>query len=158
MNNSDKETSVLDLYKMLLEVAFISQFTSNAMTLDRVPIVDFLWLSVDITGLPSCGFYISQLVRFARCCSIAFLISILKIFKTIQNYWRSVTDITNFEKHFEVSLDHTRPELLSNGSISFQEYACMFQQEFFARYSTIIWSTNKGESNSQRIPSRRARK
>ena len=100
------------------------------MTLDRVPIVDFLWLSVDITGLPSCGFYISQLVRFARCCSIAFLISILKIFKTIQNYWRSVTDITNFEKHFEVSLDHTRPELLSNGSISFQEYACMFQQEF----------------------------
>ena len=42
----------------------------------------------------SYGIYISQLVRFARCCT-----SILKMLKSLQNYWQRITDITNFEKH-----------------------------------------------------------
>ena len=33
------------------------------------PIVDFPWLSGDVPRLPSYGIYISQLVRFARCCA-----------------------------------------------------------------------------------------
>ena len=33
------------------------------------PIVDFPWLSGDVPRLPSYGVYISQLVRFARCCT-----------------------------------------------------------------------------------------
>ena len=37
---------------------------------------------------------------------LAFLISILKIFKSLQKYWFRVTDITNFEKHLESSSGH----------------------------------------------------
>ena len=33
------------------------------------PIVNFPWLSGDVPRLPSYGVYISQLVRFARCCT-----------------------------------------------------------------------------------------
>ena len=36
------------------------------------PIVNFPWLSGDVPRLPSYGIYISQLVRFARCCSSVF--------------------------------------------------------------------------------------
>ena len=38
---------------------------------------------------------------------LAFWISILKISKLLQNYLHRVTDITNFEKHLESSLDQT---------------------------------------------------
>ena len=37
------------------------------------PIVNFPWLSGDVPRLPSYGIYISQLVRFARCCTSVFL-------------------------------------------------------------------------------------
>ena len=70
------------------------------------PIVNFPWLSGDVPRLPSYGIYISQLVRFARCCT-----SVLdfnsKISKLLQNCWHRVIDITSFEKHLESSLDHT---------------------------------------------------
>ena len=33
------------------------------------PVVNFPWLSGDVPRLPSYGIYISQLVRFARCCT-----------------------------------------------------------------------------------------
>ena len=33
------------------------------------PIVNFPWLSGDVPRLPSYGICISQLVRFARCCT-----------------------------------------------------------------------------------------
>ena len=36
------------------------------------PIVNFPWLNGDVPRLPSNGIYISQLVRFARCCTNAF--------------------------------------------------------------------------------------
>ena len=34
-----------------------------------IPIVNFQWLSGDVPRLQSYGIYISQLVRFARCCT-----------------------------------------------------------------------------------------
>ena len=49
-----------------------------------------------------------------------FLISFLKILKSIQNYWHRVTDITSFGKRLESSLGHTQNFLF--GAISFQEY------------------------------------
>ena len=70
-----------------------------------VPIVNFPWLSGDVPRLPSYGIYISQLVRFARCCTSVFD---LKIFKSLQNYWHRVTDITSFGKRLESSLGHTQ--------------------------------------------------
>ena len=36
------------------------------------PIVNFTWLNGDVPRLPSYGIYISQLVRFARCCTSVF--------------------------------------------------------------------------------------
>ena len=36
------------------------------------PIVNFPWLNGDVPRLPSYGMYISQLVRFARCCISVF--------------------------------------------------------------------------------------
>ena len=36
------------------------------------PIVNFPWLSGDVPRLPSYGIYISQLVRYARCCTSVF--------------------------------------------------------------------------------------
>ena len=54
-----------------------------------------------------------------------FLISILKIFKSLQHYWHRVTDITSFGKHLKSYLGHTMtfcPNLLQYRAISFQEY------------------------------------
>ena len=83
-NTSDKETSFLDLN--------IKVIGSNIHTnvYDKrddfgFPIVNFPWLSGDVPRLPSYRIYISQLVRFARCL-LAFSISILKIFKSLQNF------------------------------------------------------------------------
>ena len=104
-NTSDKETSFLDLN---IKVIGSDIHTSVYDKRDdfRFPIVNFPWLSGDVPRLPSYGIYISQLFRFARCW-LAFWISILKISKLLQNYLHRVSDITNFEKHLESSLDHT---------------------------------------------------
>ena len=70
-NASDKETPFLDLN--------IKIFGSDIHTsvYDKrddfgFPIVNFPWLSGDVPRLPSYGIYISQLVRFARCCTSVF--------------------------------------------------------------------------------------
>ena len=73
----------------------------------HIPVVNFPWLSGDVPRLPSYGIHISQLVRFARCCTSVFFISIIKIFKSLQNYWHRVTDITSFGQHLESSFVHT---------------------------------------------------
>ena len=63
-------------------------------------------LSGDVPRFQSYGIYISQLVRFARCCTSVWM-SILKISKLLLNCWYRVIDIISFEKHLESSLDHT---------------------------------------------------
>ena len=87
------------------------------------PIVNFPWLSGDVPRLPSYGIYISQLVRFARCCT-SVLISVLKIFKSLQKLlthgYRYLKLRKTFGKFFR-----SYSELLSKfGAISFQEYVC----------------------------------
>ena len=83
-NTSDTETSFLDLN---IKVFGSNIHTSVYYKRDDFgfPIVNFIWLSGDVARLPSYGIYISQLVRFARCCT-----SVLdfhsKIFKSLQNY------------------------------------------------------------------------
>ena len=68
---SDKETSFLDLD---IKVIGNDIHTSVYDKLDDFgfPIVNFPWLSGDVPGLPSYSIYISQLVRFARCCTSVF--------------------------------------------------------------------------------------
>ena len=67
-NTSDKETSFLDL-----NIKVISSDIHTSVYDERddfeFPIVNFPWLSGDVPRLLSYGIYISQLVRFARCCT-----------------------------------------------------------------------------------------
>ena len=68
-NTSDKETSFLDL-----NIKVIGSDINTSVYDKRdgfgFPIDNFPWLSGDVPGLPSYVIYISQLVRFARCCTI----------------------------------------------------------------------------------------
>ena len=111
------------------------------------PIVNFPWLSGDVPTLPSYGIHISQLVRFARCCT-SVLISILKIFKSLQNFWHRVTDITSFEKRLGSSLGHTLnfcPNLVKD------RFRIMYHKESLTLSSTVILSTNFEGSKAKRI-------
>ena len=85
------------------------------------PIGNFPWLSGDVPRLQSYGICISQLVRFAKCCTSVFHF-ILKIFKSLQNYWYRVTDITSFGKCLESSLGHTLNFCPNLVQYRFQEY------------------------------------
>ena len=100
-NTSDTEISFLDL-----NIKVIGGNIHTGVYDKRddfgFPIVNFPWLSGDVPRLPSYGIYISQLVRFARCCT-SVLYFILKIFKSLQNNWHRVTDITSFGKRLESS-------------------------------------------------------
>ena len=70
-NTLDKETYFLDLN---IKVIGNNIHTSVYDKRDDFgfPIFNFPWLSGDVPRLPSYGFYISQLVRFARCCTSVF--------------------------------------------------------------------------------------
>ena len=67
-NTSDKDTSFLDLN---IKVIASDIHTSVYDKRDDFgfPIVNLPWLSGDYPKLPSYGIYISQLVKFARCCT-----------------------------------------------------------------------------------------
>ena len=67
-NTSDKETAFLDLN---IKVIGSDVHTSVYDKRDDFgfPIVNFPWLGVDVPRLPSFGIYISQLVKFTRCCT-----------------------------------------------------------------------------------------
>ena len=84
-------------------------------------IVNFPWLSGDVPRLPSYGIYISQLVRFARCCT-----GVLDFHsKNLQITSKLLTQgyrYHNFRKTFG-KFFRSYAELLSKfGDISFQEY------------------------------------
>ena len=82
---ADKETSFLDFN---IKIIGSDVHTSVYDKRDDFGflIVNFPWLSGDVPIPLSYGVYISQLVRFARCCALAFRISILKIFNLLPNY------------------------------------------------------------------------
>ena len=61
-NTSDTETSFLDIHTSVYDKRDDFGFL----------IVNFPWFSGDVPRLPSYGIYISQLVRFARCCTSVF--------------------------------------------------------------------------------------
>ena len=92
-NTSDTETSFLDLN---IKVIGYNIHTSVDDKRDEFefPIVNFPWLSVDVPKLPSYGIYISQLVRFARCCT-----SVLNFHsKNLQITSKLLTQVYRFNK------------------------------------------------------------
>ena len=93
-------------------MTLISVLTKNGMTLGFLTLISPGWVVTFLDGI-----YIWQLVTSARCCT-SVLISILKIFKSLQNYWHRV--ITSYENICRV-LGHTL-NFCPYGGITFQEY------------------------------------
>ena len=119
-NTSDTETSFLDLN---IKVIGSDIHTSVYDKRDDFgfPIVNFPWLSGDVPRLPSYGIYISQLVRFARCCT-----SVLDFHsKNLQITSKLLTQGYRYHKLRKTfgKFFRSYSELLSKfGDISFQEY------------------------------------
>ena len=151
-NISDKETSFLDLN---IKVVGSNINTSVYDKRDDAgfPIVNFPWLSGDVPRLPSYGVYISQLVRFARCCTSVFYFHS----KNLQITSKLLTQGYRYHKlrkRLGSSLGHTLnfcPNLVK------YRFRIMFHKESLTLSSTVILFTNFGGSKAKRI-SRRARK
>ena len=119
-NASDKETSFIDL-----DIKVICSYVHTSVDDKRddfgFPIVYFPWWSGDVHRLPSYGIYISQLIRFARCCTSVsdFHSKNLQITsKLLTQGYRYHKLRKSFGKFFS-----TYSDLLSKfGEISFQEF------------------------------------
>ena len=83
-NSSDKETSFLDSNVKVID-SDVHTSVYDKRDDFRFPNVNFPWLSGDVTRLPSYGVYISQLVRCASCCIIAY--TEIHISKASKNVW-----------------------------------------------------------------------
>ena len=119
-NTSDKETSFLDL-----NIKVICSDIHNSVYDKRndfgFPIVNFPWLSGDVPRLPSYGIYISQLVRFTRCCT-----SVLDFHsKTLQITSKLLTQDYRYHKLRKTFGKFFKSYIILSkfGEISFQEYA-----------------------------------
>ena len=145
-NTSDKETSFLDLN---IKVVGSNIHTSVYDKRDDFgfPIVNFPWLSGDVPRLPSYGIYISQLVRFARCCTSVFDFHSKNLqitSKLLTQGYRYHKLRKTFGKFFR-----SYSELLSKfGEISFQDYLSQgIAHPVF--YGDLVYKLRrvKGESN-----------
>ena len=154
-------------------MTFIQAFTTNAMTLDFLFLISHGWVVtfpdshrtvftfrswLDLLGVvlafltsipKKYGIYISQLVRFARCCTSVFDFHSKNLQITSKLLTQGL-NITNFEKHLESSLDHT-----SNfGDPSFQEFVSKgISHPVF--YGDLVYI---GGSKTRQISSLRVRK
>ena len=132
-NTSDKETSFLDL-----DIKVIGSDIHTSVYDKRddfgFPIVNSPWLSGDVLRLPLYGVYISQLVRFAKCCTSFSVFNSKKIFNLLPNNLRRVTDITSFEKHSESFTGHT----LTCCLLVKYRFKNMLRKDSLTRSSTVI--------------------
>ena len=120
-NTSDKETSYLDLN---IKIIGSNIHTSVYDKRDDFgfPIVNFPWLSGDVPRLPSYGIYISQFVRFARCCNISVFDFHSKKFQIASKFLTHGNSYHELRKTFGKFL-RSYSELLSKfGAKSFQDY------------------------------------
>ena len=145
-NTSDKETSFLDLN---IKVVGSNIHTSVYDKRDDFgfPIVNFPWLSGDVPRLPSYGIYISQLVRFARCCTSVFDFHS----KNLQITSKLLTQGYRYHKLRKTfgKLFRSYSELPSKfGEISFQDYVSQgIAHPVF--YGDLVYKLRrvKGEAN-----------
>ena len=115
------------------------------------PIVNFPWLSGDVPRLPSYGIYISQLVRFARCCTSVFDFHSKNLqitSKLLTQGYRYHKLRKTFGKFFR-----SYSELLSKfGAISFQEYVSKgITHPVF--YGDLVYKLRRVKSESNFISS-----
>ena len=119
-NTSDKETSFLDLN---IKVIGSNIHTSVYDKRDDFgfPVVNLPWLTGNVLRLPSYGIYITQFVRFARCCTSVFdfhskNLQITSKLLTQGNGYHKLWK--TFGKFFMSYSEH----LSKFGAISFQDY------------------------------------
>ena len=130
----DKETSFFDLNKKVIG-SDVHTSVYDKRDDFGFPIVNFPWLSGDIPRLPSYGVNISQLVRFARCCTIVSdsRSKNLQITSTLltqgYRYHRS------FEHHLESSSGHTLTFYLNFAKYRFK---ILCRKESLTKSSTVI--------------------
>ena len=120
-------------YKSYWQWHSYQRFTTNAMTSDFLLLIFHGWAVTFPDSHRTVFTFRSWLDLLGVV--LAFWISILKISKSLQNYLHRVTDITNFEKHFESFLDHT-PKYCWNLVIFRSKNMC--QKESLTQYSTVI--------------------
>ena len=117
------------------------------------PIVNFPWLNGDVPRLTSCGVDISQLVRFARCCT-----SVLDFHpKNLQITSKLLTQGYRYHKLRKTFRKFFRSysELLSFGEISFQEYVSggishlVFYGDLVYKLRRVRWEANFVSSDSK---------
>ena len=99
------------------------------------PIVNFPWLSGDVPRPPLYGIYISQLVRFVRCCTSVFDFHS----QNLQITSKLLLQGYRYHKHLESSLDHTL-NLCRNFVIFSSKNMCL--RESLIRSSSVIMFTN----------------
>ena len=132
-NSSDKETSFLDLN---IKVIGSDVHTSVYDRRDDfgIPIVNILWLNGYVPRLQPYGVYISQLVRFERCCT-----SVLDFYsKNLQIISKLLTQgyiSHQLLKHFESSSGHTLGFYQNLVKYRFKN---MFLKEYLTRSSMVI--------------------
>ena len=132
-NTSDKETSFLDL-NMKVIGSDIPTSVYDKRDDFGFPIINYPWLSGDVPGLPSYGFYISQLVRFAGCWTGVFDINSWVLQVASELLARSY----RYHKHrktFGKFLDHTL-NFCRNLVIFRCKNIC--QKKYLTRSSTVI--------------------
>ena len=132
-NTSEKETYFLDLnIKVIGSDAHTSVYDNRNDF--GFHIINFPWLSGDVPRLPSYGVYISQLVRFARCCtSVSNFLS-----KNLQITSKLLTQCYIYHKlrmHLESSSGLTLTFCLNLVKYRFKN---LFRKEFLTRSSTVI--------------------
>ena len=149
-NTSDIETSFLDL-----NINVIGNDINTSVYDKRddfgSPIVNFPWLSGDVPRLPSYGIYISQFVRFARCCTSVFDFHSKNLqitSKLLTQGYRYHKLRKTFDKFFR-----SYSEILSKfGAIPFQEYASKgITHPVF--YDDLIYKLRRAKSESNFISS-----
>ena len=83
---------------------FIPAFMTNVMTSNFLSSVSPGWVVMFLNSHRTVFTFLSWLDLLVVV--LVFSISILKIFKSLPNYWHRVTDITSFEKHLKNSSGH----------------------------------------------------
>ena len=128
-------------------VSRLLSFEHPSVLLFLLPIVNFPWLSGDVPRLPSYGIYISQLVRFATCCTSVFDFHSKNLqitSKLLTQGYRYHKLRKTFGKFFR-----SYSELLSTfGEISFQDYVSqgITHPVFYGDLVYKLWRV-KGEAN-----------
>ena len=104
-NASDTEAAFLDLQLSISNDIVSTKIYDKRDDFD-FEIVNFPFSDGDVPRYTSYGFYISQLIRFARASSYL-LTSTLAINCKLRNFLNKAIGIINFAKHFQNFIDDT---------------------------------------------------